>query len=131
MKKNQLLKNTPLLGVYLKNNIKLEEHHGWQVANFFKSQSEEKKQLEKASVLADWSFIGKFHLKGAKASQMVNKIVAGASKIKNGTAFVKSNICILKLLADKYLFYALQKKKHKLKTNLSKKRQIILMLAVL
>ena len=101
--KTDLVKNSPLIGIYDKNKVQLKNYKGWMLPNIFKSLKDEKASLSKASVLADWSCIGKFHLRGKTAAKFADSLVAGASKIKIGTALVKTDYCALKLLKDRFL----------------------------
>ena len=88
--KTDLVKNSPLIGIYDKNKVQLKNYKGWMLPNIFKSLKDEKASLSKASVLADWSCIGKFHLRGKTAAKFADSLVAGASiNIKIGT-FTKS-----------------------------------------
>ena len=101
--KTDLVKNSPLIGIYDKNKVQLKNYKGWMLPNIFKSLKDEKASLSKASVLADWSCIGKFHLRGKTAAKFADSLVAGASKVKIGTALVKADYCALKLLKDRFL----------------------------
>ncbi len=101
--KTNLAKNSPLIGTYDKNQVQLKNYKGWMLPQVFKSLKEEKTSLSKGSVLADWSCIGKFHLRGKTAAKFADSFVAGASKIKIGTALVKENYCALRFLKDRFL----------------------------
>lgn len=117
-----LEKHTPLLGIYLKNKIQLVEYQGWKTVKIFRSLQDEKKQLTAGSVLADWSFLGKFHLRGKAAAKIVATIAKGADKMKIETALVQSDTCILRLLADRFLILCPPKKEDSIEKLLIQKK---------
>lgn len=73
MKPTPLLKRSPLSGLYRRYPAQLVEVAGWQMAQHFGNPEQELQQLQTASVLVDWSHLGKIAISGSGAMATLGK----------------------------------------------------------
>ena len=98
-----LVKNSPLAALCRSSGAKMIDISGWQVVDHFGDPEEEKQHLSDASVLVDWSHIGKLTLRGNEAEKEIAKIYPIAAIITTLQTATNQDKAILRLTDDEFV----------------------------
>ena len=99
-----MIKTSPLSGIYRDQRVNIVEVSGWHIAGNFGEVAWEIENLEKGSILVDWSHIGKISLSRGDASSAAEKVLKGSSKIEPLNSITDSkNMVVLRLTKNDYL----------------------------
>ena len=98
-----LMKQSPLSGHYANYNAQTIEIAGWQIARNFGNEQKEKDSLANASILVDWSHVGKISIRGSDAADRIAELFPQAASLKPLQSFANESVAILCLTDDEYL----------------------------
>jgi aminomethyltransferase len=94
-----LMKQSPLAGCYQDYNAQTVEIAGWQMPENFGSVQKEKSAFENASVVLDFSHIGKISVRGEEAAELFPE----AKTLESLQVFSNESIAILRLTDDELI----------------------------
>jgi len=100
---NEVIKTSPLSGIYRNHPVNIIEVSGWHIAGNFGDIEREQDNLKKGAVIVDWSHIGKISLSQGNASAAAEKVLKGSSKIEPLNSMADSKIAVLRLTINDYL----------------------------
>jgi heterotetrameric sarcosine oxidase gamma subunit len=98
-----VIKTSPLSGIYRNLPVNLSEVSGWKIAGNFGDKDREQENLQKGSVLVDWSHIGKITLSRGNAAAAAEQVLKGASEIEPLKTSANSKMAVLRLTKNDYL----------------------------
>ena len=98
-----LMKQSPLAGCYLNYKAHVVEIAGWQMAENFGNTEKEKTAIVNASVLVDWSCIGKFSIRGHDAADRIAELFPQAKSLEPLHAFSNASVAVLRLTSDEFV----------------------------
>lgn len=99
----ELTKSSPLSGIYRMRNVDCENVAGWWIAKHFGDLFEEQKSLDEASVLVDWSHVGKISLRGGTAEGEAAKFLPEGKTLSTLQTASTNEVAVLKLTGDEFL----------------------------
>tara|TARA_Y100001947_G_scaffold92037_1_gene78533 strand:- start:386 stop:1057 length:672 start_codon:yes stop_codon:yes gene_type:complete len=100
---NEVIKTSPLSGIYRNHPVNIIEVSGWHIAGNFGDIEREQDNLKKGAVIVDWSHIGKISLSQGNASAAAEKVLKGSSKIEPLNSMADSKMAVLRLTKNDYL----------------------------
>ncbi len=98
-----LSKNSPLYGIYLREQPALEPMDGWQMPRHFGDPEAEARCLHDGALLVDWSHIGKISFRGDGAPRELARIDARAPDLPAGRSLRLDGMAVLRLTRDEFL----------------------------
>ncbi|HBR59032.1 MAG TPA: hypothetical protein DEA86_00950 [Deltaproteobacteria bacterium] len=103
LQENNVIKTSPLSGIYRNHPVKLTEVSGWEIAKNFGNDERELIHLSQESVLVDWSHIGKISFSGGDAAKAAEQVFSGASEIEPLKSSSNQDMAVLCLTRNDYL----------------------------
>jgi heterotetrameric sarcosine oxidase gamma subunit len=103
LQENNVIKTSPLSGIYRNHPVKLTEVSGWEIAKNFGNDERELIHLSQGSVLVDWSHIGKISFSGGDAAKAAEQVFSGASEIGPLKSSSNQDMAVLCLTRNDYL----------------------------
>jgi heterotetrameric sarcosine oxidase gamma subunit len=98
-----LAKHSPLAALCRSSGGKMIDISGWQVADHFADPDKEKQHLSNASVLVDWSHIGKLTLRGSEAENEIAKKYPAAAELAPLQSYDSESGAVLRLTDDEFV----------------------------